>query len=285
YPFAVIAFLPGLYQAEQIDVRSGDKSAHIGYRNSFVQVEHPFSAEGLDEGGRALLLNAAQERVRRSDFPLCLVWGPAWCSYVRRDDSILYSFEPPTGGRLLPAPIIFDYQDTHPESDILPYDETAPGRGDAPNSGICTVAPHLRRKAKEFSVAASPIKQGSRLGVVLDYGHSDVGSCLERPLVQEISSFHEGLQLLAEGQERLLTGFIAEISKIRNGILNGPLVWDGSYQYIIAQVVTDFDGAVVPVAGFAMTCDPADPSDIGAFDWDQEWEEVFGGRSPGCEQT
>lgn len=279
YPFVVIAFQPGVYQAEQIEVRSGDESAHIGYRNSFVQVERTLGFNGtLDESCRALLLSAAEERVRRTCLPLCLVWGPVWCSYVRIDGRVVHSFKPPTGGMILPAPIIFDYRDTHPESDILPYDETAPGRGDAPGGGIRTLEPHLRRKAQEYSVAASPIEPGRRLGVVLDYGQSDVGSCLEQPLIQEISSIQEGMQLLDEGQERLLSEFVAEISKIRDGILNGPLVCDGSHHYVIAQVVADVDGAVVPVAGFAMSCDPADPSDISPFDWEQEWEEVFGER-------
>ena len=39
---------------------------------------------------------------------MSVVWGPAWCSFVEADGSIKSSFDPPSGGILLPVQISFD---------------------------------------------------------------------------------------------------------------------------------------------------------------------------------
>jgi hypothetical protein len=122
-----------------------------------------------------------------------------------------------------------------------------------------------------------PVSEGSQLAVVLEVGHSDTGA-YEHRLVR-VNSVVEGHQLIAGAQEDLLRSFAAELMKIHEGIAEGYLIDDGSSQYVIAQVLADGgeEEPVVPVAGFAMSCAPADLTRIEEYelDWELTWSELF----------
>ena len=99
YPFLVIRLMGAVYQAEKIRVRKGPASVSIGVRKSLLQHSEPVKPDGqINDEAKALLIEAVLAAVRRTGFRMCLVWGPAWCSFIEPDGSIKNSFEPPSGG-------------------------------------------------------------------------------------------------------------------------------------------------------------------------------------------
>lgn len=109
YPFIVIRLMSAVYQAERICVRRGPTLAHVGWRTSLLQHPDPVKPNGqIDDEAKALLIGAVLAAVKRTGLRMCVVWGPAWCSFVEADGSTKHSFEPPSGGFQLPRSIVFD---------------------------------------------------------------------------------------------------------------------------------------------------------------------------------
>ena len=109
YPFIVVQLMSTVYQAEKVEVSHGEASAGVGFKTSFVRHPSPFKSDGqISDEARDLLLAEVLAAVRKTGFRMCVVWGPAWCSFVEADGSIKGSFAPPSGGFLLPSPIEFE---------------------------------------------------------------------------------------------------------------------------------------------------------------------------------
>ena len=88
-----------VYQAEKIRVQWGPASALIAPHKSLLQHPEPVKPDGqINDEAKAMLIEAVLAAVRRTRFRMCLVWGPAWCSFIEPDGSIKNSFEPPSGG-------------------------------------------------------------------------------------------------------------------------------------------------------------------------------------------
>jgi hypothetical protein len=109
YPFIVVRLAAAVYQAEKVEVRRGALAVHVGYRKSFLCHPTPlkFDHELCDEA-KTLLLKETLVAVRRTGFRMCVVWGPAWCTFVEPDGALNNSFDPPSGGFPLPVPLQFD---------------------------------------------------------------------------------------------------------------------------------------------------------------------------------
>lgn len=109
FPFIVVRLTSAVYQTESLLVRAGDANAIVTPGQSLLRHPHPFGPDGQISGeARTLLLSAVLEAVRKSGFRMCVVWGPAWCTFVEADGSNKNSFDPPSGGMILPSPIEFD---------------------------------------------------------------------------------------------------------------------------------------------------------------------------------
>lgn len=147
-------------------------------------------------------------------------------------------------------------------------------------SGSPSLANRLRKTIEQMHVQASAkMKAGVKLGVIIDYGHGDVGSCTENSITQEVSNIEEGLELLAKGREVVLREFITEAAKIHAGIEDETVYDDGAGHFFIAQIVTPMgeDNAIVPVAGVAVWWYPESPESLEIYEWDQEdcWDDTF----------
>lgn len=109
YPFIVIRLMNAVYQAETIRVRKGRASVSIRVGTSFLRHPEPLKADGqVSDEAKAMLNEAVLAAVRGTGFRMCLVWGPAWCSFVEPDGSIRNSFEPPSGGFSPTGPVDFN---------------------------------------------------------------------------------------------------------------------------------------------------------------------------------
>lgn len=109
YPFIVIRLMSSLYQAEKIRVRQGRASVRLGVGKSILQLPDPFKSDGqISDEAKDLLINAVLAAVKRTGLRMCLVWGPAWCSFVELDGAINNSFEPPSGGSSMTAAVDFN---------------------------------------------------------------------------------------------------------------------------------------------------------------------------------
>ena len=109
YPFIVVRLMSTVYQPEKVEVSHGEASSGVGFKTSFLRHPSPFKSDGqISDEARDLLLAAVLAAVRKTGFRMCVVWGPAWCSFVEADGSIKSSFDPPSGGVRLPFQITFD---------------------------------------------------------------------------------------------------------------------------------------------------------------------------------
>lgn len=109
YPFIVVRLAGGVYQAEKVEVRRGALAVKVGHRKSFLCHPAPLRPDHqLCDEAKTLLLNEVLVAVRRTGFRMCVVWGPAWCTFVEPDGALNNSFDPPSGGFPLPAPLQFD---------------------------------------------------------------------------------------------------------------------------------------------------------------------------------
>ncbi len=101
--------MSAVYQPEKVEVSHGEASAGVGFKTSFLRHLSPFKSDGqISDEARDLLLAEVLAAVRKTRFRMCVVWGPAWCSFVEADGSIKSSFDPPSGGVHLPFQITFD---------------------------------------------------------------------------------------------------------------------------------------------------------------------------------
>lgn len=106
YPILVIRLMHGVYQGEKVRVRRGPPSVSLKVSKSLLQHPKAFKANGqISQEARDLLVKAVLAAVRQTGFRICIVWGPAWCSFVEPDGSIKRSFEPPSGGFRLRSPV------------------------------------------------------------------------------------------------------------------------------------------------------------------------------------
>jgi len=119
YPYLVVHLMAGVYQREEIAVRSGEPAAHIGHHDSFVHHTVPFSNDGsISQGCKEVLVATGLDAVRRTRFRMCIVWSANSCTFLERDGSVRESAEPLSGGfgtggvggSPLPADIAFDDQ-------------------------------------------------------------------------------------------------------------------------------------------------------------------------------
>ncbi len=109
YPFIVVRLMSTVYQAERVKVSRGKPSAGVGYKNSFLRHPSPFKRDRqISKGARDLLVAGVLAAVRKTGHRMCVVWGPAWCSFVEADGSVTNSFDPPSGGFPIPFKIAFD---------------------------------------------------------------------------------------------------------------------------------------------------------------------------------
>jgi len=116
--------MSAVYQAEKIEVSHGKACAAVRFKMSFLRHPSPFKSDGqISDEARDLLLAEVLAAVRKTRFRMCVVWGPAWCSFVEADGSIRSSFEPPSGGFPLPAPIEFDDPKTLAAGPLYPVNK------------------------------------------------------------------------------------------------------------------------------------------------------------------
>ena len=241
FPYLLVGLQPRSSQKERIQVLQGAPAARVGYKSTFIRHPQPREPSGcLTAASRTLLVAAVKEAVRRVDLPICIVLGSALSTIVRRGEGTpQHSLQVPAGGTSLPAPVIFDFRDTHPESPLLPFDVADLPGDRASRGGLQSLSPFLRAKAEELRLRRTRPRQDKRhLGVVIDWGHSEVGSCSEAPLSVRVSTAEEGATLLAKREGAILEEFISGVLQIREGINDGSLIDDGSFQYVIAQLVT-----------------------------------------------
>lgn len=137
----------------------------------------------------------------------------------------------------------------------------------------------LRKAIGQMEVPApASISASAKLGVIIDYGNSDVGSCTENEVTEEIADLDQAVATLAEKREVVLQEFLEEVGKIHSGIEDGHLVDDGSGQFFIAQIVTsgEYD-AIVPIAGVAVWWHPENLHSLEIYEWDEadDWNERF----------
>ena len=119
---------------------------------------------------------------------------------------------------------------------------------------------------------------GAELAVILEVGHSDVGSTSDRDTVVQATTFEHACEVLLAGRSRVLGQFVMDILQVRRGIKEGWAADDGSIQYAIAQIVArGNDGEVLPISGFYVACNPVVPEAMRACDWeDCCWDDLFG---------
>jgi hypothetical protein len=99
YPFIVIRLGSAVYQAEKVKVQVGAPAASVRNNNSFLQHPSPYKSGGqIKNEAKSVLLAEVRVAVERTGLRMCIVWGPAWCSFVETDGSIKASFDPPSGG-------------------------------------------------------------------------------------------------------------------------------------------------------------------------------------------
>ncbi len=128
YPFIVVRLMSAVYQAEKVKVSHGKASAGVGVKNSFLRHPSPFKSDGqISNDARDLLLAEVLSAVRKTRFRMCVVWGPAWCSFVEADGSIKSSFDPPSGGFPLPTTIEFDDPKTLAATPLYPINKLPKG--------------------------------------------------------------------------------------------------------------------------------------------------------------
>lgn len=152
-------------------------------------------------------------------------------------------------------------------------------RSEAPISA--TLRPLIAQMEVAAPARTSP---GAKLAVIVDCGHSDVGSCTENGVEQEVSTIEEAQALLADRRETVLGEFLAEVDLLHFGIQEGTLIDDGGGYYFVAQIVTpeqepQFGEDVLrPVAGVAVWWWPWHSEKLEVYDWaDQNgWDDWFG---------
>jgi hypothetical protein len=99
YPYLVVRLMSAVYQREEIAVRAGEPKAHVGFQDCYAHHPIPFAHDGsVSQGCKEVLVAAVLEAVRRTRFPMCLVWAPDSCTFVERDGSAREDARPPTGG-------------------------------------------------------------------------------------------------------------------------------------------------------------------------------------------
>ncbi len=104
YPHLVVRIYSAVYQRENIVIQHTLRVpiAQIGHKCSLVLHTEPFNADGtVSAACRRFLINSVQDAVSRLKFPMCVVWEPASCTFVKFNSAPLDPTEPPSGGLTL----------------------------------------------------------------------------------------------------------------------------------------------------------------------------------------
>jgi hypothetical protein len=138
----------------------------------------------------------------------------------------------------------------------------------------------LRAEINNLQIeSSSQINPAARIGVILDYGHADVGSSTDSGLIEEVPTLETARKLLNDQRGRVLSDYLAEVTRIYSGINEERLIDAGDGQFFIAQIVASAgeDDTIIPIEGVAVWWHPQNPLALTPYSWcaDDYWEDWF----------